>query len=319
MRLTALQQLYVKKQAAAGTYGFSATPTAADLLEVFECTPPKIDGDVLARSGNARGAHTPLPARPGPRHYSGAASCDMVLPTTQALLDKYHAAGAPFRSMLEAADLECTKSTTNAIYTPKSNQGVILSAWHYLDGLIYKGLDCKTGFTLTMDAGAICKFAFTLNGRYYDVATGAMAPVTTTTFANAHVAESATSIFLQIGYTGYAIDFSKLELQWNPTVKMRKGHKGQYGEIGSIITGREPKCVITPSMEDMSDVPIIGGWEAMTMCLLTYEVYPYFTLYVHGQIASVPVEDEDGEGRHNLEIRMASETTENELQMSFIA
>jgi len=325
MRLTALQQLYVKKQSAAGVYAWPGVtvPIAGELLEAYEVSPPKIEGETLERSGNARGAHTPLPARPGPRHYSATASGDIVLPLSAALLAKYHDAGKPFRTMLEAADLVCvTKTNAAALYSPVSNYGTLLSVWHYFDGLIYKAVDCKVGFILSADAGGLWKIAFTVSGRYYDTVTGILSPVTATSFADASTAELAGQVDLEIGGVAHPMDFARVELQWQPTVKQRKGHKGKYGEIGTIITNRAPKIVMTPDMNDTFDIAAIVGWEAATMCRLLYSTSSaelgYMTLVAAGQIVQTPPEDEDGEGRHNMEMRMSSETKETELSLNFL-
>jgi hypothetical protein len=324
MRLTALQQLYVKKQSGAGVYAWPGVnvPIAGELLEAYEVSPPKIEGETLERSGNARGAHTPLPARPGPRHYSATASVDIVLPISTALMEKYHAPSTPFRNLLEAADLVCTtKTPTLAEYKPVSNNGTLLSVWHYFDGLIYKAVDCKVGFIMSSDAGGLWKVAMTISGRYYDTVTGAMSPVTATSFANAETAELAGQVDLEIGGVAYPMDFARVELQWQPTVKQRKGHKGKYGEIGTIITNRAPKIVMTPDMNDTFDIAAIVGWDAATMCRLLYQTQAAnggtMVLIAGGQVVQTPPEDEDGEGRHNMEMRMSAETVETELTLRF--
>lgn len=324
MRLTALQQIYVKKQSGAGVYAWPGVtvPTAAELLEAYEVSPPKIEGETLERSGNARGAHTPLPARPGPRHYSATASLDIVLPVSVALMEKYHAANTPFRNMLEAADLVCsTKTAVLAEYRPVSNTGTLLSVWHYFDGLIYKAVDCKVGFILGADAGGLWKVAMTISGRYYDAVTGSLSPVTATSFADAETAELAGQVCLEIGGVEYDMDFARVELQWQPTVKQRKGHRGKYGEIGTIITNRAPKIVMTPDMNNTFDIAAIVGWEAATMCRLLYLTQAAnggsMAMIGAGQVVQTPPEDEEGEGRHNMEMRMSSETKELELILRF--
>ena len=324
MRLTALQQLYVKKQSGQGVYAWpTGVPIAGDLLEAYEVSPPKIEGETLERSGNARGAHTPLPVRPGPRHYSATASMDIVLPTSSALLTKYHSANVPFRIMLEAADLACAYTPGSiATYTPLSNQGTMLSVWHYFDGLVYQAVDCKVGFILSADAGGLWKIAMTITGRYRDAVTGSLSPVTATSFALAETAELASQVDLEIGGTPYAMDFARVELQWQPTVKQRKGHRGKYGEIGTIITNRAPKVTMTPDMNNTFDIAAIVGWEAATMCRLLYATNGVSTagdmsIIAAGQVVQTPPEDEDGEGRHNMELRMSSEIKETELSIAF--
>jgi hypothetical protein len=324
MRLTALQQIYVKKQSGAGVYAWPGVtvPTAAELLEAYEVSLPKTEGETLERSGNARGAHTPLPARPGPRHYSATASLDIVLPVSTALMEKYHAANTPFRNMLEAADLACTlKTSTQAVYAPLSNSGVLLSVWHYVDGLIYKAVDCKVGFIMGADAGGLWKVAMTISGRYYDAVTGTLSPVTATSFADAETAELAGVVDLIIGGVTNSMDFARVELQWQPTVKQRKGHKGKYGEIGTVITTRAPKIVMTPDMNNTFDIAAIVGWEALTMGQLSYDTQVSnggsMQIRAIGQIVQTPPEDEDGEARHNMELRMSAETKETELGLTF--
>lgn len=327
MRLTAIQQLFFKEQAEAGTYGFTTDPSAAEYLEMFDVSPPKPAGETLERSGNARGSHTPLPARPGPRKYELTASTDLIVPTTAALLATYVGTGSgatPFAELLRACDLVGTyTSATNVSFTPSSGYGTLLSIWHHLHGLDYKAIDCKPSFVLNAEAGGLCRFNFTFNGRYYDVATGDAIDADLDGFANAHIAQSASTISLAIGGAAAVdIDLAKMELNWNPTLKTRKSHRGQYGLGETIITNRAPTMALTVEMTDALDVALLAGWEALSSVVLTYQTAataPYFKLVAKGQMVQAPVEDEEGEARHAVELRLSADAIEDELSLQWVS
>lgn len=319
MRATKMQQMFIKEQTAANTWPWSTDPVAGEVLPVYNVELPGITGDALKRTGT-RASFTPIPIRAGKRAQTGSATGDLVVYTTDALMAAALAATTPMGILLKAADLSLTAvSATHYKYAPQSGSQTLFSVIHAVDGLAYKAIDMKSGFKLTMKAGELCQFIWSLTGRWYDTAAALAAVVATSTFASARVAENTTTIQIAIGGTTYDVDFNSFTLDWSPTIIQRTGHRGQYGVKDSRITGRDPSISIDCEMGvDATDLALLAAFESATPVTFIYrtaESAPYFEIRAYGQITEIAPKDDGGEARHNIKIDLSSETQEGELEL----
>ena len=334
-RVTKLQQIFIQKQSDVDEFAFSSDPTDdTDMILAYDINLPAPAGEELTRNGQSA-TQTQMPGRPGSRTLPAAFSTDLIVHAACAGLDTLFktTTGVPMQSLFEACDLAVaatgtTPSITKITLTPNSNSDRLISIFQSLNGLTYQGLDAKAGFKFIATAGQIAKFVWGVNGKWNDSDSAFTAIAAASTFQDAYVVQSVTTITLTIDPDGTpvakTIDVVNMELDWSPTIVQRQGQKGTFGLKEAITTNREPTITIDPEMvTDATDTAIIDAWEAKTPVKFEWKtaaVAPYFSITAYGEIAKAGVKDVNGEARHDIVIRLCAETTavvsgDNELEI----
>ena len=328
-----IQQIFVKAQTAAGSYAFATDPTDdTDAVPQYEMELPKPTGTNLTRKGTRR-SQTPMPSRPGERKLPFSFKTDLVIYSSIAELEAAFGnsgvAITPLMALFLGCDLAAmmTEPGTNTTvdFSPSTNLGTLLSTFQVADNRVWKGIDCKSGFKLIAPAGELFRFEWAGDGRYYGNDEGFIEIDIDTSFYDAKVVELASNIQIIVGPSGatttYDIDFANFELDWTPTIQQRKGHRGTNGLKDALFSERNPTFGLDPEMNSAYDLALINAWDDGTPVQIVYQTAasaPYFYLTLKGEIDKSEIKDDSGEARHDLNIRLASDDMDDELEMKWV-